>query len=124
MFILIFLFYFFVNSIHFLEIIKVCLTPNQHDLFYLTRMNILKSSYLFTSADAGLNYWSFAIFIIRFTIFFLLNNPIYITLSLSVPSAQVFQTTLQNVLYYLYDRTCVRIYIYVHDYLFLQLINF
>ena len=43
MFISIFLLYLAIYSIHFLECIKVCPILNQHNLFYLTCMNVLKA---------------------------------------------------------------------------------
>ena len=42
----IFLLYLSIYSIHFLKYIKICLPLNQHNLFYLTCMNDLKTSQL------------------------------------------------------------------------------
>ena len=65
MLISIFLLYLTIYSIHFLEYIKVCLTLNQHNLFYLTCMNVLKTSNLLAITYARLDYWFLIFLIIR-----------------------------------------------------------
>ena len=53
-----------IYSIHFLECIKVCMILNQHNLVYLTCMNILKSGNLLAITYARLDYWFLIFFII------------------------------------------------------------
>ena len=64
MLISIFLLYLSIYSIHFLECIKVCPVLNQHNFFYLTCMNVLKTSNLLTITYARFDY--------RFLIFFII----------------------------------------------------
>lgn len=64
MLISILLFYLTIYSIHFLEFIKIRLTLNQHNLFDLTCMDVLKTGNLLTVTDACLNYRLLVFFII------------------------------------------------------------
>ena len=64
MLISIILLYLSIYSIHFLEYIKICLVLNQHNLVYLTCMNILKSGNLLAITYARLDYWFLIFFII------------------------------------------------------------
>ena len=64
MFTSVFLLYLSIYSIHFLECIKVCRVLNQHNLFYLTCMNVLKACNLLAITYARLDNWFLIFFII------------------------------------------------------------
>ena len=63
-FISVFLLYLSIYSIHFLEYIKICLILNQHNLFYLPCMNVLKACNLLAITYARLDNWFLIFFII------------------------------------------------------------
>ena len=64
-----------IDSIHSFKILQICPTSDQHNLFDLTRVDILKTGNLFPIAYARLDYRSLIFLIVGLDDTFLLKNP-------------------------------------------------